>query len=70
MVFFRTPLGDVIDELNRYQRGRILVLGEKLRALPVTGVFDTRDPAAVIDIIEATLGVSSIRFTDALIVLR
>lgn len=70
VVFFRTPLGDVIDELNRYQRGRILVLGEKLRALPVTGVFDTRDPAAVIDIIETTLGVSSIRFTDALIVLR
>jgi transmembrane sensor len=70
VVFFRTPLGDVIDELNRYQRGRILVLGEKLRTLPVTGVFDTRDPAAVIDIIETTLGVSSIRFTDALIVLR
>lgn len=70
VVFFRTPLGEVIDELNRYQRGRILVLGEKLRALPVTGVFDARDPAAVIDIIATTLSVSSIRFTDALIVLR
>ncbi|MFD2032140.1 hypothetical protein ACFSKM_20910 [Ancylobacter dichloromethanicus] len=60
----------MIAELNRYQRGRILILSERVRALPVTGVFDTRDPAAVIDIIEATLGISSLRLTDALIMLR
>ncbi len=70
VVFFRTPLGDVVEELNRYQRGRILIMNDDLRALAVTGVFDTRDPAAVIDIIEKTLGVSSFRLTDALIVLR
>ncbi|GLK73520.1 FecR family protein [Ancylobacter dichloromethanicus] len=70
MVFFRASLGEVIAELNRYQRGRILILSERVRALPVTGVFDTRDPAAVIDIIEATLGISSLRLTDALIMLR
>lgn len=70
MVFFRAPLGALIEELNRYQRGRILILSERVRALPVTGVFDTRDPAAVIDMIEATLGVSSLRLTNALIVLR
>lgn len=70
MVFFRAPLGELIEELNRYQRGRILILSERVRALPVTGVFDTRDPAAVIDMIEATLGVSSLRLTNALIVLR
>ncbi|TCK16577.1 FecR family protein [Ancylobacter aquaticus] len=70
MVFFRAPLGALIEELNRYQRGRILILSERVRALPVTGVFDTRDPASVIDMIEATLGVSSLRLTNALIVLR
>lgn len=70
MVFFRAPLGELIEELNRYQRGRILILSERVRALPVTGVFDTRNPAAVIDMIEATLGISSLRLTNALIVLR
>jgi len=70
VVFFRTPLGEVVDELNRYQRGRILILNDNLRALSVTGVFDTRDPAGVIDIIEKTLGVSSFRLGNAMIVLR
>jgi len=70
MVFFRAPLGKVIEELNRYQRGRIMILSARARALPVTGVFDTRDPAAAIDMIEATVGVSSFRLTNALIVLR
>ncbi|WP_018388465.1 FecR family protein [Ancylobacter sp. FA202] len=69
MVFFRAPLGELIGELNRYQRGRILILSERVRALPVTGVFDTSDPASVIDMIEATLGVSSLRLTNALIVI-
>lgn len=69
MVFFRAPLGELIDELNRYQRGRIVILSERVRALPVTGVFDTRDPASVIDMIEATLGITSLRLTSALIIL-
>jgi transmembrane sensor len=69
-VFFQTPLGAVVDELNRYQRGRIMILSDRLRALPVTGVFSTRHAAEAIDIIKATLGVSSFRVTDAVIVLR
>lgn len=70
LVFFRTPLAKVIEELNRYQRGRIVIWGADLRARPVTGVFDTRDPSAAIDMIERTLGVSSTRLTDALIIVR
>ncbi|MGE0629711.1 MAG: FecR domain-containing protein [Hyphomicrobiaceae bacterium] len=70
IVFFRTPLAEVVNELNRYHRGRIVILGSGLSALPVTGVFDAHDPAGAIGIIEGTLGVSSIRLTDALIILR
>jgi transmembrane sensor len=50
LVFFRTPLAEVIEELNRYRHGRIVIWGENLRTLPVTGVFDTRDPSAAISI--------------------
>jgi len=61
MVFYRTPLGEVVDELNRYHRGRIMILTEALRDRPVTGVFDATRPAAVVDLIESTLGVQSTR---------
>lgn len=70
IAFFRTPLGEVVDELNRYRRGRIVIFGEGLRTLPVTGVFSTRDPAEAISVIEATLGVTAIRLTGALTILR
>lgn len=70
MVFYQTPLGDVVDELNRYQRGRIVIAGERLRTLPVTGVFSTSNPAEVIQVIEATLGVSALHLTSALTVLH
>ncbi|MGQ4274545.1 FecR family protein [Terrihabitans sp. B22-R8] len=70
IVFFQTRLADVVEELNRYQRGRIMVLGERLRAQPVTGVFDSRDPDQAIANIEATLGVSALRLGGALTILR
>ncbi len=70
VVFYRTRLGDVVDELNRYQHGRLLVLSQHARELRVTGVFDTAEPAAVIEMIEATLPLEVIRFTDHLILLR
>lgn len=70
LVFYRTPLGAVVDELNRYQRGRILILNRRVADLPVSGVFDVRRPTAVIDVIERTLDVNATRLTDHLILLR
>ncbi|OZI64065.1 FecR family protein [Bordetella genomosp. 1] len=40
------PLPDVIDDLRRRYAGRILLLGDASQNLSVTGIFDTRDPAA------------------------
>lgn len=70
VVFYRTPLGQVVQELNRYQYGRILVLSDRARDLEVTGVFDARNPPAVIDVIEAALDLDVVRLTDRLILLR
>jgi transmembrane sensor len=69
VVFYRTPLGRVVKELNRYQRGWIGVAGDGLRDLRVTGVFDIAHPAAVIDVIQRTLGVKTVRLTDRMILL-
>lgn len=70
MIFYQTRLDTVVRELNRYRRGRIVILSDRLRALPVTGIFSTRDPAEALHIIEATLGVSALNLTDALTVLH
>lgn len=55
LIFDRRPLGDVVADIERYRRGRILVASSKLRALEVTGVFDLDDPEAILSAIESSL---------------
>jgi transmembrane sensor len=45
LIFVQRPLAEVLTEIERYQRGRILILDDRLRRLNVTGVFDLADPA-------------------------
>jgi ferric-dicitrate binding protein FerR (iron transport regulator) len=33
-MFYQTTLDDVVDELNHYHRGRIVILGGRLPMLP------------------------------------
>lgn len=70
LVFQDRALGDVIDELNRYHQGTIRVIGADLARRPVSGVFDTRDPVAVVGALEAALDLKSTRLTDYLILLH
>ncbi|TAA12201.1 hypothetical protein EA658_11305 [Pseudoxanthomonas winnipegensis] len=44
LVFSATPLAQVLEELSRYRRDRILLRDADLRALPVTGALDIADP--------------------------
>lgn len=39
LVFDRTPLGEVIHEINRYRRGPVLLMNRAVRARPVSGRF-------------------------------
>jgi transmembrane sensor len=55
LVLHDVPLTAVLAELERYRRGRIFLLGEGLGRIPVTAVFDTREPDAALDTIAATL---------------
>ncbi|MFT3691485.1 FecR family protein [Paenirhodobacter sp.] len=70
MIFYRTPLREVIAELGRYRRGAVLLLNDGAAELPVTGAFSTEDPDQVIDIIAETMGLSVHRVPGALTVLR
>ena len=43
LVFDQMPLGDVVAELNRYRRGRIIISNGTLASRKVSGVFETND---------------------------
>ncbi len=57
LVFDRITLGQVVDELNRYRRGRIVIGNTTLANRRVSGVFDAADPDTVLATIARELGV-------------
>ena len=67
LVFDNRPLGEVLDELQRYRRGRIVILDDELSALPVTGSFALSDTDATLETIERALPIRLYRLSDWLI---
>ncbi|MDC7788024.1 FecR domain-containing protein [Rhodoplanes sp. TEM] len=51
------PLRRVLAELERYRRGRIVLTTSRIGAIPVTAIFDTREPEAALRTIADTLPV-------------
>ncbi|HEY8095394.1 MAG TPA: FecR family protein [Methylobacter sp.] len=69
LIFKQQPLSKVIQEVNRYRSGQIMLLNPKLKERVVSGVFDTADPNAVVDGIKTTLKVSSVSLSNQLVLL-
>jgi transmembrane sensor len=67
LVFKNQPLQQVIDELERYRPGNILITNNALAQHRVTGIFDPRDTEAALAVIEKTLGIKEYRLTDRLV---
>lgn len=63
-------LGRVIEELNRYRPGRILILNPALRTLNVTGVFDLTDPDGALRMIQHTLRIHETSLSHYLVILH
>ncbi|WP_292618181.1 FecR family protein [Nitrobacter sp. 62-23] len=61
LIFNRRPLADVVADIERYRRGQIVLVGDGLRSLEVTGVFDLNDPEAILRTIEDSLPVRMTR---------
>jgi transmembrane sensor len=57
LIFNRRPLGEVAAELERYQLGKVIVRGERLKRLEVTGVFELDDSKALLQAISARIKV-------------
>lgn len=56
LVFHQVPLRDVVAELNRYRRSRILLANDELSARIVSGVFRIGDPDGALKVIAQELG--------------
>ncbi|WP_303635711.1 MULTISPECIES: FecR family protein [Stenotrophomonas] len=69
LVFRRAPLREVVDEINRYRRGRVM-LGETAAArAPVSGRFRIDDPDAALEQLGQTLSLGLRRFPGGIAVL-
>lgn len=70
LIFTEQPLEQVVEQLNRYFPGRIVVRGDALRQRTVSGVFSTTDPLAALDGLEKSLGLRSTRLGSWLVFLH
>lgn len=67
LVFDRTPLTEVLAEIERYRAGRIVVMDDAVRNIPVTGAFSTTRHDQALETIEHSLPVRLVRISDLLI---
>lgn len=70
VIFDGRPLGDVVAELARYRRGRILITDSTVGDLPVTGIFSTADADAFVDALPAILPVRVWRLPGLVLIRR
>jgi transmembrane sensor len=57
LVFHHRPLGEVADEFNRYNAGRIQILSPALREQEMTGTFRSSDVASFVAVLSGIPGV-------------
>lgn len=69
LVFTMQPLSAVVDDLNRYFHGRIVIVDPSIRHKLVSGVFDLEHPKNVLAAIEKTLDLKTINFSNTFFLL-
>lgn len=69
LVFRDRRLGDVVEEINRYREGRIIIANPQLRGRRVNGAFHTDRIDQVIDQIRLAYGVNATRLPGEVVLL-
>ncbi|TNC08159.1 FecR family protein [Methylobacterium terricola] len=70
LVFSGQPLSQVLAELGRYRRGRILLTDAAIGERRFSGTLDPRDTGAALAILSATMGIRVINLTPLLTLVR
>ena len=69
MVFVQQSLNEVVEQINRYRPGLLIIRDEQLKKRAVTAVFSMDRLDEAIKALEQTLGIHTTRLTDYLILL-
>jgi len=69
LVFRRAPLADVVAEINRYRRGRVMLREERLGHALVSGRFGIDDPDAALEQLRLTLSLEMRRLPGGIAIL-
>ncbi|MFT4090104.1 MAG: FecR family protein [Asticcacaulis sp.] len=69
LIFFKTPLSEVIAEIDRYHQGIIIVQGQTTRQIPISGAFDVSDPNESLRKLAVTLNLRHAGIGDKLVIL-
>ncbi|MDP2699341.1 DUF4880 domain-containing protein [Thalassospira sp.] len=70
LIFMGQPLSDVVQVLERWQPGKIVIIGDALKARPVTLMIDLDRSATAVSALAQALPVRVDHFTDYLTVIR
>ena len=70
IVFEDETLAAVVEDLERYRPGRILLGGERVADLKVTAVFDLTRPEHALDILAETLALRIRRLAGLALITR
>ena len=63
------PFAQVLEELQRYHSGTIVLLNQRIGKTNVTGTYNVDDPVAALDLLVKTVPVSMITLTNRLVLL-
>ncbi|MDH1065569.1 FecR family protein [Pseudomonas sp. GD03985] len=70
LIFKQRPLGELVEELNRYRAGRVILADAELARRPVSGVFHLQRPNEALAHIQSSLGLDATHLPGDWIVLR
>lgn len=70
LIFEATSLTTVVEEINRYRLGRVVLLSDTLADHRVSGVFDLDRLDTAVTTIEQTLPVTTVRLTNRFVLFR
>ncbi|QAY82453.1 FecR family protein [Pseudomonas arsenicoxydans] len=68
--YYKATLAEVVQDLQRYYPGRIVLLNDELAARRVSGSFPSKDPQAVLSSLQGVLGFEQTKVMEHLIILR
>ena len=70
LMFEETPLSDVAEDFNRYNRRPLIIDDRELRKLTISGIYSSTDPASLINFLRSQSSIQVIEMENQVRVVR